>query len=110
MDPAVDDPGSALAGHAAYLIAAQGVAGVDADADDVTGLDGAGIDGFDGFIDEDGVAGKGGGGSGKDEEPAGRDDCGAEGIVAGVHEVNAHGSRPFSQRAEGWFTGACSKR
>ncbi len=56
VDAAVDDPGSALAGHAADLVAAQGVAGVDADADDVAGLDGVGDDLLERLVDEDGVA------------------------------------------------------
>jgi hypothetical protein len=57
VDAAVDDPGAALAGHAADLVAAQGVAGVDADADDVAGLDAFGDDLLEGFVDQDGVAG-----------------------------------------------------
>ena len=56
VDAAVDDPGTALAGDATDLVAAEGVAGVNADADDVAGLDGFGDDLLDGFVDEDGVA------------------------------------------------------
>jgi hypothetical protein len=55
MDAAIDDPGSAFSGDAADFIAAEGVAGVDADADDVAGLDGFGEDLLKGFVD-DGVA------------------------------------------------------
>ena len=89
MDAAVDDPGSALAGDAADFVAAEGVAGVDADADDVAGLDGFGDDLFDGFVDEDGVACGGGCGGGEDEEPTGGDDGGAKGVVAGIYKMNA---------------------
>ena len=42
VDAAVDDPGAAVAGDATDFVAAEGVAGVDADADDVAGLDGFG--------------------------------------------------------------------
>ena len=38
VNPAVDDPCAALARHPAHFIAAQGVAGVDADAHDVARL------------------------------------------------------------------------
>jgi hypothetical protein len=89
VDAAVDDPGSALAGDAADFVAAEGVAGVDADADDVAGLDGFGDDLFDGFVDEDGVACGGGCGGGEDEEPTGGDDGGAKGVVAGIYKMNA---------------------
>ncbi len=56
MDAAVDNPGSAFACDAADFVAAEGVAGVDADSDDVAGLDGFGDDLFEGFVDEDGIA------------------------------------------------------
>jgi hypothetical protein len=56
VDAAVDDPGSALAGDAAYFVAAEGVTGVDADADDVAGLDGCGEDLLEGLVDEDGIS------------------------------------------------------
>jgi hypothetical protein len=56
VDAAVDDPGSAFAGDAADFVAAEGVAGVDADANDVAGLDRFGEDLFDGLVDEDGIS------------------------------------------------------
>jgi hypothetical protein len=56
VDAAVDDPGSALAGDAAYFVAAEGVTGVHADADDVAGLDGCGEDLLEGLVDEDGIS------------------------------------------------------
>ncbi len=92
MDAAVDDPGAARAGDAADLVSAQGIAGMDADADDVAGLDGLGVDLFERFIDEDGIACGGGRGGGEHEEPARRDDSGTKGIVAGIDEMHLHGS------------------
>jgi len=94
VDSAVDDPGSAFAGNAAYFVAAEGVAGVDADTDDVAGLDGFGDDLFDGFVDEDGVACDGWRGGGEDEEPTWGDDCGPKGVVAGIYEMNTQESDP----------------
>jgi hypothetical protein len=56
VDAAVDDPSSTFAGDAADFVAAERVAGVYADADDVAGLDGFGEDLLEGFVDEDGIA------------------------------------------------------
>jgi hypothetical protein len=56
VDSTVDDPGSAFAGDAADFVAAEGVAGVNADADDVADLNGFGDDLFDGLVDEDGIS------------------------------------------------------
>jgi hypothetical protein len=56
VDAAVDDPGSAFAGDATDFVAAEGVAGVNADADDVVGLDGFGEDLFEGFVNENGIS------------------------------------------------------
>ncbi len=91
MNAAVDDPCAAFAGHAADLVSAQRIAGVDADADDVAGLDGGGVDRFERLVNEDGVAGNLWRGGGKDEKPARGDDSGAKGVVAGIYEMNAHG-------------------
>jgi hypothetical protein len=56
VDAAIDDPGSAFSGDAADFIAAEGVAGVDADADDVARLDGFRDDLLEGFVDEDRIS------------------------------------------------------
>ena len=56
MDATVDNPGSAFAGDAADFVAAESVAGVNADADDIAGLDGFGEDLLDGLVDEDGIS------------------------------------------------------
>ena len=95
VDAAVDDPCAAGAGHATHLIAAQSVAGVDADADDVAGLDAFGDDLFEGLIDEDGIAGDAGCGCGEDKEPSWRDDRGSKRIVAGVYETYTHWGPTF---------------
>ena len=96
VNSAIDDPGAAGAGHAADGVAAQGIAGVDADADDVAGLNGLGHNLLERFIDENGIADRSGRGGGEHEEPAGRDDRGAKGIVAGIDQMNAHADQPFA--------------
>jgi hypothetical protein len=56
VDTAVDDPGSALAGDASDFVAAERVAGVDADADNVAGLDGFGSNLLERFVDQDRIS------------------------------------------------------
>jgi hypothetical protein len=68
---------------------------VDADADEVAGLDGFGDDLLDGLVDEDGVACGRRGGCCEHEEPSGGDNCGTEGVVTGIDEVNADESTLF---------------
>jgi hypothetical protein len=70
VNASVDDGCSALAGHAADGVSAQGVAGVDADAYDVSGVDALRDDLLEGLIDEDGVAGGAGRCGGEDEQPS----------------------------------------
>jgi hypothetical protein len=90
VNAAVDDPCSAGAGHAADGVSAESVAGVDADADDVSGVDALGSDLLEGFIDEDWVACAARGGGSEDEEPSRGDYGRAKGIVAGVDQVDTH--------------------
>ena len=52
MNAAEDDPGAALARQPADLVAAQRVAGVDADADDVARRELRGVDGVERFVHE----------------------------------------------------------
>ena len=62
----------------ADLVASPGVAGVNPDADDVAGQDRFGVQGFEGFVDDQRVA-PGSPGSGSQHiQPAGRDDSHAK--------------------------------
>lgn len=99
VDATVDDPGSAFARDVANFIAAQGIAGMDADTDNVAGLDGVGDDLFERFVDQDWVAGGGWGRGGQNEEPPGGDDGSTEGVVAGIYEMNADESTLFPANA-----------
>ena len=90
MNATVDDPGSAFSRHAADGVSAQCVAGVDADSDDVAGMDALRNNLFQGLIDEDGVTRDSRCCGGEDEEPSGSDDGRAKRIVAGINQVNAH--------------------
>jgi hypothetical protein len=92
VDAAVDDPGSAFAGDAADFVTAEGVAGMDADADDVAGLDGFGGDLFEGLVDEDGISCGRRCGCGENEEPTGGDYGGPKGVIAGIYEMNTQES------------------
>jgi hypothetical protein len=96
VNAAIDDPGAAGARHAADRVSAQGIAGVDADADDVAGLNGLGHNLLERLIDEDGISDGTRCGGCKHEEPTRRDDRGAKGIVAGIDEMNAHAVQPFA--------------
>ena len=60
VNAAVDDGRAAALGRVADLVAAQRVAGVNADADDVAGLDGGEVDRLERFVDDDGIAELGG--------------------------------------------------
>jgi hypothetical protein len=68
---------------------------VDADADDVAGLDAFRDDLFKRLIDEDGVAGEFGCGGGEDKEPSGGDDRSSKRIVRGVYETYTHWGPTF---------------
>ncbi len=56
VNSAIDHPGAAAASHAADRVSAQGIAGVDADANDVAGLNRLGHNLFERFIDENGIS------------------------------------------------------
>ena len=83
-----DRPG--LAGGPADLVAPQGVAGMDADADDVPAVDGAEIERFERFVGDDRVAERARRRGGDDEQPARRDDTDTERDVAGIDEADDH--------------------
>ena len=89
VNAAEHDPGAAFARDAADLVAAQRVAGVDADADDVAGLDRCGIEHFQRFVRNErdrrtvrGVA------AARTYKPTGRDDTDAERQMAGIDQVH----------------------
>ena len=56
VDAAVHDPGSAFARHASDLHASQGIAGMDADAHDVAGLNELGLNLFERLVSDDRIA------------------------------------------------------
>jgi hypothetical protein len=68
---------------------------VDADADNVVGLDGFGEDLFEGLIDQDGIASGGRGRCGEYKEPSWGDDGGTKRVVAGIYKMNANLNLPF---------------
>ena len=77
-----------LPGRPADLVAAQRIAGMDADADDVAGVEGAEIERLERFVGDDRVAELARGRGGDDVEPARRDDADAEGDVARIDEMH----------------------
>ena len=98
VDAAVHDPRPALARPLAEGVADQRVAGVDADADDVAGLDPAVVERLEALVDHDRIAPLAGGRGREHVQPAGGDDGYAEREVAGVDDEYAHGSLPGSCR------------
>ena len=88
MNAAEHDRGAAP-GRPADLVAAQGVAGVNADADDVARLDRR-VERLERFVDEDGIAISARRRGREHVQPARRDDADAERHVAGVDEVDDH--------------------
>ena len=56
MDAAKDDPRTTFARETADLVAAQRIAGMNPDADDVARMDGRGIQHFQGFVRDEGIA------------------------------------------------------
>ena len=62
---------------------------MNADADNVTRVEGGGVELFQSFVANDGVAKCLGGSGGKDVEPSGSNDGGAKRHITGVDEMNA---------------------
>ena len=75
VNAAEDDPRAALAREPADFVAAQRIAGVNADADDVAGRDHRRIERLERFVDDDGIAPLGSGRRRQDVQPARRDDA-----------------------------------
>ena len=90
VDAAVDDPGAALAGTLPDPVADQGVAGVDADADDVTRPELPSVERLEHLVAQDRVAPFGGCGRGKHVEPARCHGTHTKGELTRVDDVYAH--------------------
>ena len=90
MNAAVHDVRATRARVPADFVAAERVAGMNADADDVAGLDRCRIEKCQGFVDQYGIAVAFGRGAGQDVQPARRDDGGAERDMAGIDQMNFH--------------------
>lgn len=85
MDSAEHDPSAPLPYGAAHLVAAQGVVGVDADADNVARLNTLIVEVLQSFIADLGIAERLGGRAGQDVKPSGGDDGGSEGSIAWIN-------------------------
>ncbi len=79
---------------------------MDADADNISRVNCVGHNLLERFIDKDGITDDRGCGGSKHKEPTGRDDRGAEGIVAGIDEMDAHAAN-LSPYWCGWLHSNC---
>ena len=84
VDAAVDHPCAALARLASHFVSAQRVAGMNADADHVSGLDVLDLEGRQRFVDEVGITPLASRRRGENVEPAGSDHGHAKGHVARI--------------------------
>ena len=105
---------AALARQRPDLVAAQGVAGVNADPDHVAGGDLVGIERVERFVAEHGVAPARRGRRRQDVHPSRRDDGGAEGDVTRVDQEHTHGgASPAEAKNAGkndWWLEAAGER
>ena len=90
VDPAVDDQAPRARAMLPDLIAAQRVAGMDADADNVAGGNGVRIQRIQRLVDEDRLAIFGRRRRREDEQPSWRDHSRTEGDVTGIDQMYAH--------------------
>jgi len=90
VDSAVDDGRAARSQRDADLVPAQRIAGVDADADDVAGLNGVEIELLERFIDDARPSVLRRRRRAENEQPSRRDDADAKGQMARIHEVDSH--------------------
>ena len=90
VNAAEDDPRAALARDPADLVAAQRVARMDADADDVARRDGRRVELLERFVDDERVAEIGRRRRREHVEPAGRNDGHAKRDMAWIDEVDSH--------------------
>ena len=92
VNAAEDHPGAALAAEAAQIIAAAGIAGVDADTDDIPRLQAGGIERLQTLVANDGVAVLRRRGAGQNVQPARCDDTDPKRKLVGVNQMNTHRS------------------
>ena len=90
MDAAEDDGRSAGSREHADLVAAQRIAGVYADSDDIAGLNPPHIEGVERFIRNLWLAKRRRRRRRQDEQPPRRDDANAERQVTRIHQMNSH--------------------
>jgi hypothetical protein len=99
--PAVDDCRAAGPHKRADFVSAQRVAGVNADADDVSRLDRVHFERFKCFVRDAGVAELRRSGTGENEQPTRSDDADAEGEMTRIDEMNGHDGTIQRYKAQG---------
>ena len=98
MNSAINDEGAALFGKAADCIAAQGIPGMNSNADDIAGLHTVHIQLSHRLVPNDWVAEITRGGRGQNKKPSWCYDRSTEGSIAGVDEMNFHEIRRWAAR------------
>jgi len=89
---ATEDRDSSMTSHQApQFIASAGIAGMDADSDDVAGVDSFCAKRLDRFIDDDRIAERPGSRPGKNIKPAGRDYADTETYVTRTYQIYLQG-------------------
>jgi hypothetical protein len=94
VDASENDVGAALASHLSNLVPAKGIGGVDANSDDISGMNVGWFDGLKSFVNQNGIPKAGGGCSGQNIEPSRSNDRGAERNIAGINQMNSHAGLP----------------
>jgi len=85
VNSAVYDPGAARSRYSSNFVSAQGVAGMDADADDVSGMDAFGNNRLKGFVDEDRISCRFRSSCCEYKQPSRCNYSGTKGIVTGIY-------------------------
>jgi hypothetical protein len=91
VNAAKDHGGPAGPRQLAELVSAKGVAGVNADSDDIARLNRVHVEGLEGFVRDPWASKRRRRRGSEDEQPPRRDHANAEGEVARIHEMNGHG-------------------
>jgi hypothetical protein len=89
VNSTIDNPRSPATRDPSDFISTQGITGMYTDADDIPRHNALGHNLFQGFINENGIASDKRRSRSKYKQPSWRDDGGAEGIIAGIYEMNA---------------------